>query len=193
MRLFAAIDLPESVRGLLAQRGRTLGTELKLRPRWVASENLHLTLVFLGRAERGSLPGVEGAMRRAATTIEPFRLRVSAGGAFPPSGRARVLWAGVDPIGEVTSLHEALRGELEAAGVGAADASRFHPHVTLARCRPPLVRALVDRALEMLRNLDSEPFDVAGVTLYESHTLPTGARHEALNRFDLGRRAGDRQ
>lgn len=191
MRLFAAIDLPESVRALLAQRGEALGAALKTRVRRVPSENLHLTLFFLGQAERASVPRIEDAMQSVAAAVAPFQLRLTAGGAFPPAGRARVLWAGVEPIGEVTSLHDALQRELDAVGVADADAARFHPHVTLARCRPPLSRALTDEALASLHDLGSEPFAVTAMTLYESHTLPSGARHDTLGRYDLERPGGD--
>lgn len=190
MRLFIAIDLPDSVRAMLARRMETMRRKLQGPARWVPPGNLHLTLVFLGQVEARFLDEVKTATGRATAASAAFRLRLSAGGAFPAAGRARVLWAGVEAGAELQSLHARLAQELEAFSPNEEASRTFHPHVTLARCRPPLGRAAADAALGVLRDLSSDPFDADPVTLYESHTRPDGARHVPLARFPLAGPAG---
>jgi 2'-5' RNA ligase len=193
MRLFIAIDLPDFVRSLLGRRVESLRREVRIRARWVPSSNLHLTLVFLGQVQAQFLGTVKAAARRAAAVGAPFRLRLNSGGSFPRSGRARVLWAGVEAGEALASLHTRLQAELRGVdGVSTDDERDFHPHVTLARCRPPLSRAATGKTMERLRDVQSEFFEVRSVSLYESHTLPAGARHVRLESFALGASSGDR-
>ena len=86
--------LDEATRDALAARVE------RLRPRaggvaWVAPENLHVTLKFLGGVEAERLPLVREALDRAVAGRAPFDLVVSGLGAFPTPTRPRVLWAGI--------------------------------------------------------------------------------------------------
>jgi 2'-5' RNA ligase len=70
--------------------------------------------------------------------------------------------------------------EESAQGAGLAPEERpFHPHLTLARIRPPVdVRGLLDEELDL-----SWPCD--RVVVYRSHLGRGGARYEPLDSVDL--------
>ena len=92
-RLFVAIDLPEPVKDDL----------LKLAPsfegaRWVGGPELHLTLRFLGEVDEAGCSRLAAAL--CGVRFAAFPLALSDVGHFPPGGRARVLWVGMQPSRE---------------------------------------------------------------------------------------------
>src|SRR5690606_39982385 len=68
--------------------------------RWVAPENLHITLRFLGSVPERRLADVAGALAEASRLVGPFLLELGSCGYFPPRGTPRVLWVGVAAGGD---------------------------------------------------------------------------------------------
>src|SRR6185295_11606101 len=110
-RLFVAVDLGTAVRRALDELEREL-KPLARDARWVAPENAHLTLAFLGSMEEARVPELSKALGPVAAGAAPFELRLQGGGAFGSSRKPRVLWVGVE--GDVATL-QALHGRTEAA------------------------------------------------------------------------------
>ena len=182
LRTFVALLLPDRVRAGLA----AVSSELRAQTRgltWVAPDNLHLTLRFLGEVDAAALERVRDAVAVAAAAVAPFSVNLGGLGGFPTGRAPRVLWASVAAGGERV---EALFAELEAALVarGIPGESRaFHPHVTLARARDPR------GAKELLRVLGSGPafgeVRVEALHLMRSELSPRGARYSVLTAAPL--------
>jgi RNA 2',3'-cyclic 3'-phosphodiesterase len=177
LRLFVALDLPETARSaLLAFREAAADPEV-WRP--VAPEAIHLTLAFLGRRPETDVAAIEGVLR-AASGPAP-RLALAAGLLLPPR-RARVLCAEVDdPDGTLVALQERVSNGLAEAGVYEPEKRPYRAHVTVARLRP---RKRPPRAVSG----EPEPLEFSGgpLTLYVSRLHPKGARYEPLARVSLG-------
>lgn len=154
---------------------------------WVAAENFHVTVKFLGAVDEARIPAIADALCAAAARHRAFEIDVEGLGAFPVESRPRVLWAGVgrgaDALSAVaSSVEHAL------AGVGFVRAERpFTAHITLARVRvprrdPALARAL---AAATTRPLGRSPVDA--IALMRSDLSPRGARYSTLvsARFEL--------
>ena len=62
--------------------------------RWLAPEQQHLTLRFIGELDKGRLDEVAEAL--AMVRARPFELLLEGLGHFPPRGEPRVLWVGVE-------------------------------------------------------------------------------------------------
>jgi 2'-5' RNA ligase len=83
------------------------------------------------------------------------------------------------------SLYGELRDRLVQLGYE-AERRPFSPHLTVARVKDmnradiPPVRAALAQASAAL-----DPFTAASVTLFRSHTSPSGARYESLLRVPL--------
>lgn len=180
LRLFLAAEVPEDVKQ---------SVEVSIEPwrqsvpdaRWIPPENWHITLKFLGAAERGLLPWIEETIGAVASAHEPVEARLTNLGAFPSAGRARVLWAGVDEPGNrlaalVSDLETALARDFR------VELRRFHPHLTVARSEPPL--RLPDRFATT--TVTSGPFTVARIVLFQSHLQRPHSRYERLRRFPIG-------
>jgi 2'-5' RNA ligase len=183
MRLFVAVLLPDAVRRALAaavDRLRPLAPGVA----WVASENLHVTLKFLGEVDDGRVTQVREALARAVPAGAPFDVRVRAMGAFPGAARARVLWAGIADAGPLAALADRVDTALGTAGFP-RDERPFAAHVTLGRVREPRRDAALAAALAEAATVDFGLVRVDQVVLVRSQLSPRGARHSPVGAWPL--------
>ena len=163
MRLFAALDLPASVRDDLAGWARSaVGSDDRLR--LVPAASLHVTLVFLG--ERPD-PGPAAAAMTSALDPPPPAPALSVDGALWLSPRRpHVLTVGLaDPSGQLARIQAAVLDALVREAGQEAERRRFRPHVTVARVRGRL------RPFELPAPPPAD-FRPGSVTLYRSITSP---------------------
>jgi 2'-5' RNA ligase len=183
LRAFLAVDPPAELRARLLEAAERLRAAAPSGARWVAAENLHLTLKFLGEIREDDVPRlVERASAKLAGEA-PFEVAFAGFGAFPNAREARVLWLGaVRGAGALAKLARKL--DAAARAIGAERERRpFEAHLTLARLRDP---ARVE--LERIPALDSVAWTVEEVVLYESRPSPGGPRYVPLAHLPL--RAG---
>jgi 2'-5' RNA ligase len=135
LRSFVAVEIPAEIQGALA---RSIAPLQKALPdqliRWVAPQNVHLTLKFLGDVSPANLEQLAGALKAEALTHDPFTMSVGGLGAFPNPRRARILWIGLEAPAALMAL---LRGvEAVSARLGYPSEDRpFSPHLTVGRVR----------------------------------------------------------
>ena len=101
--------------------------------RWLAPEQMHLTLSFLGNVHGD----VEEALKKNLKAIEwkSFFLPLLGVGVFPGKGRPNVIWIGVGRgHPHLFQLHKRVQEAAIESGLE-PDLRSFHPHITLARCR----------------------------------------------------------
>lgn len=185
MRLFVAVPLPEAVRRAAAALVDALRPELP-PARWVAAENLHLTVAFLGDQPDDRLGPLVASLAGGCRGVAPFEAALGEAGSFPDRGRARVAWiAFVAPAAALERLERAISGACRAAGAAPAGRTRFHPHVTLARCRGGWGRTARRRWATAVPPGLGGAFPVGEATLFESRLAPDGARYRPLARLPL--------
>ena len=103
------------------------------RLRWAVTENLHLTVRFLGATAPDRVPDLVAATEATARMVAPFTVRLAGAGAFPTPDRPRVVWLGIiDGAAELAALAVALSGELAGRGWD-PDERPFRAHLTLGR------------------------------------------------------------
>lgn len=182
-RLFVAVALDGAARracAAVAERLRGAG----FAARYVAAENYHLTVAFLGGVDAERVAEIGGAIGAVAGDVPAFGLTVQHVGAFPDASRPKVAWIGpAEPVPAFGTLCGVVRSTLVAAGFTFdKDAD---PHVTLARADGRV----------RLPELPAPPIPVAvdALTLFRSHTDAAGARYEALDRYPLRGEAGPRE
>lgn len=179
-RLFLAVEVPRSAKGVVTAAIRPW-REAFPNARWVPPERWHVTLKFLGWTPARLATWVEETVGGFVGAHPPVTTRVRGLGAFPSTGRGRVLWAGIDdPANDLA----ALVADLE-TGLGEkfrAEMRRFHPHLTVARSEPPLRLPESYAATP----LTSEAFVADRVVLFRSHVQGRTTRYEPLRTFSLG-------
>jgi 2'-5' RNA ligase len=132
LRLFVALDLPQTVRQELHNIQRRLRDHNRA-VRWSDPASMHLTLHFLGETPKRFVAPLLAGLH--AITVSPVRLHLNQLGCFPASGPLRVVWAGLDgDLDGLASLHRAVGRVIESVGL-AVDQRPFTPHITLARAR----------------------------------------------------------
>lgn len=176
-RLFVAIDLPEEIR----QKMITIRSDLS-GARWVPTEQLHLTLRFIGDADDALLLALRRGLEE--TTALPFSLTFSGIGRFPVRGNPRVLWVGLATSSPLLALQRHV--ELACVKAGAIKAEqRFFPHITVARLKGSTdeeVAAFFSRNAEFR----CDPFTAKEFHLYESTLTGQGAIHRVVESYRLG-------
>ena len=185
MRLFVALAIPSAVRTHLA----ALTTDLRAleskspakKPRWTRSENLHVTLKFIGNV----VPEKRDEIRTSLTRVRserPVELRFRGLGFFPDAKRPRVVWAGVTGSPNL----EVIAADIERAlaGLGIPSERRaFRPHLTLARSEPGAFSPQLRAAIEKNAARDLGAFCTNQFHLIESQLKPTGAEYTTLQSF----------
>ena len=180
MRLFVAVDVGARVAraadALVDElRARTARLAPRARVTWIPAERMHLTLRFIGETDETTFRAIEAALA-VRMAIPPFDVTVAGAGAFPSSGRPRVLWAGISSGADTLSLLEReVTSRLEKVGL-APETKPYRPHLTLARIRdastlrsPELMTGLTDVVLGTIH--------VDASTLFESRLSPQGPAH----------------
>jgi len=191
MRLFFAVLLSEEVREVVAreqERLRAAAGDNGIR--WVAPEQFHYTLKFLGETPPEKVPAITEAARSIAGQHAPLLLTLAGLGAFPNARRPQVLWVGAaDGLPLLTRLAESLEKELAEQGFPPENRP-FNPHLTLARIKTPAGEKAAAQALAALPDAQKmvDGFGVIPVgnfVLMRSELRPTGAVYTVLETFTL--------
>jgi len=137
LRVFVAVPLGDAARDEVRALVDAVAGDLRVpaagRLRWAVTENLHLTVRFLGPTAPDRVPDVAAAAESAARRLAPFQVRIGDPGAFPTPARPRVVWLGIAAgTPELTELAAALGDELAERG-WPRDERPFRVHLTLAR------------------------------------------------------------
>jgi 2'-5' RNA ligase len=176
MRLFVAIPLPDEVRSRLGALCFGLPGA-----RWVAPENMHLTLRFVGEADAGAARDVDENLRDIRAPA--FEMAINEIGFFDRGREVHTLWAGVAR----SEALQFLRDKVESAVVRAGfepEPRKFKAHVTIARLKGARV-ARVGAWLNGMAPFATAPFAVEAFALVESLLGRDGARYRALAEYPL--------
>ncbi len=185
MRLFVAIEIPSEIRLELERRSLPARPNLP-RARWLRPQAMHLTLAFLGDTDPEVLPQLHRELRRAFAAGEPMALTMAEVGAFPPRGRKRVLWVGVEAEGDLGGLQARVAEAVEQAAGIEVERRPYHPHLTLGRCKPPWPPAAVARLAAAFGEQPAGAFTAERGSLIASELHRSGARYSTVETYPLG-------
>jgi 2'-5' RNA ligase len=166
MRLFVALSLPDDLRDSLS--GLSCGLP---GARWVAPENLHLTLRFIGEVAGHEAEDIDAAL--SGIRLPRFPLTLAGVGDFGDDRRLRSVWVGVEANATLERLQAKIEQAVQRAGQP-PEKRKFKPHVTLARFKSHPGERLKDYFAQrsMFR---APPFEVTAFTLYSSYLSHEGA------------------
>lgn len=176
IRLFVGIALPDLLRERLAALGGGLPNA-----RWVAPENLHLTLRFIGEVDEATGHEIHEAL--AAVRAPAFFFELAGFDLFGSGSRAHTLWAGVERNPPLAHLREKIESALVRLGLP-PDTRKFSPHVTVAR----LNNVPAGRLRGFLAGnglFRSGPVPCDRFTLFSSHLGRNGASYAAEAEYTL--------
>jgi len=189
IRTFVAVELAPSV----AARAGKLIDELRVssaQVNWVKTQQMHLTLKFLGDVQDTETPDICRVVADVAKTFEPFEITCRGAGAFPTAEHPRTLWIGIeDGAEELCNLQATLEQSLKDALGFPKEARRFQPHLTIGRVKhePPSTRGELTALLVKHANFDADLSVIDEVVVFASFLGRSGPSYEALGRADLGK------
>lgn len=185
-RTFIAIEAVDEVHGRALHAIDELASAAG-DVKWVAPDNLHWTLQFLGDITDEVMAAACRIVGRIAASHGPFSLTAHGVGAFPKIERPRTLWLGADEGSEpLCALQDELEEALCELGFRGEN-RRFVPHLTLGRLGrySRATPALVER-LESLADFSGGSMAVDEVTVYASELERSGPVYHVLATAPLG-------
>jgi 2'-5' RNA ligase len=146
--------------------------------RWAPADSAHITLHFFGAITTEEADRALTVLRPVMSARPRMTLRLLGLGSFPPRGRARVLWWGVD--GDVAALSACARASvtaLRAVGFPVEDRT-YRPHCTLGRPRQPWPPEASKSWRSRADDVPVTPaYSADRAVLYESLTTAGGTVH----------------
>ncbi|MBU4303753.1 MAG: RNA 2',3'-cyclic phosphodiesterase [Candidatus Omnitrophica bacterium] len=194
MRLFIAIRLPENIRKEISLLQLRLGKTAR-RVKWVAPENIHLTLKFIGEAQEEQVENITRAMAEAVKGINPFVISLAALGAFPSLREARVIWVGINK-GREESEKIAQRLQVSLKNIAPQDDKPFKSHITIGRVKSGRSMRPKGRGWDAVEVSESSPlqeglsiekkeFNAEKITLFKSTLTHQGSSYEIIKEIFL--------
>jgi len=185
IRTFIAIEIPEDI----ISKFRELQEAIKVydfKIRWVRSENIHLTLKFLGDVEEVKIGEIAETISKTVEGYTPISLKAKGIGVFPSIKRPSVLWVGLTgQLESLVGLQKRLDENLKVLGFP-GEKRPFKGHLTMGRIKTKIdVRKFGD-ALMAFRNFESETFTADQIVFYRSELKPSGAVYTELANASLG-------
>lgn len=188
-RLFIACPLPETYKKAIVQFQK----QQPMHYRWIAPENWHITLLFLGDFPEDRIENLQEFLNGFFASQQPVVLIPKAFIFAPKLQKARMIWLRFYEETHYDQLCATLYEELESwyAGNNIPFNLQLHkrqiPHVTLARFKP--VNAQNHLFLKSKNLVEDLPeLTIHQASLFESIRKPEGAVYHNLGSFDFGRK-----
>lgn len=149
----------------------------------VRSENIHLTLKFLGNIdEELDVKPIKDILQKVAGHHASFRVLFKGTGAFPKPAKMRVAWIGIDS----PELEELAKDVIDSLPANAGEKLQsFRAHLTIGRVKFSDGIDRARRVLERYRDHDFGSINVNEFLLIKSTLTPQGPIYEILERFPL--------
>jgi 2'-5' RNA ligase len=187
MRAFIAIELPIAIKDALSKIQDKLEAE-KLQINWVKSQNLHLTLKFLGDISSEQLIQIKQLITEITKTASGFKIKLETLGVFPNAHAPRIVWIGTNqPPLELKQLAQQLETRLPVSGIPREGRS-FHAHITIGRIKSRLIPSDLEKAFDKVEKdviNASWELECGRITLFESTLGPGGPTYTVLGKFKI--------
>ncbi len=185
IRAFVAVSLSSAVQSSVEKLIRSLRQEID-GVKWVDTQNLHITLKFLGDVPMNELHRIIAAIQRGAESVETFDLEFRGCGVFPNAEQPRTIWIGAGQGSEeLTVAATAIEDELFKLGFP-KEHRRFSPHLTIGRVKRDVrVSEAVSGFLTERSELAFGSSGVDEVIVYSSELTRNGPIYDELATIPL--------
>jgi 2'-5' RNA ligase len=190
MRSFVAInfshDIIEKITDIIQYfKSQTPDKALK----WVAPDNLHMTVKFLGEVPEGNIERVKEIILEALQGRHAFEIGVEGLGMYPNKNNPRVIWLGIQGGDPLVEIHKRLDAALLEAAI-TPDKHSLSPHLTIARIRRNAERETVQDVGKTFSQFKVDSLGtclIDQVHLYKSILTPEGPIYTSLLSIPLNK------
>jgi 2'-5' RNA ligase len=184
LRSFIAIEIPPTIQDAISCQTESLkGNFPTPSIRWVPSNNIHLTLKFLGETSPQNIDQLARSLEIEINQIEPFSIPFSETGIFPNVRKPRIIWIGLSHSPKLVIIHKLIESVTATFGFKREERS-FSPHITLGRVNEIFPALNYKKLLEDIRSIDIsiiEELEVKSVTIFKSDLKPKGPIYTAIH------------
>jgi len=179
-RIFIAINLPKEIKNELAKFQVQWQEEIPAK--WVRSENLHITLAFLGYLKSEEISSICESIKKITENYSPFFINLNKI-SFVPYKKLppKMIWVIGESTKELVNLRNDIKSTLK------IEEEPFSPHITLARIRQWEFKKIERYEIPDIETEISLSFEVCSIDLMESHLKRTGPEYITLESFKLGK------
>ena len=194
IRSFISIEIPRPIREQMVHVSEPL-KKVRGKFNWSSTNNLHITLKFLGDCTRGRLESISKRLAEIASRHNPFEMTFGGVGVFPSHSAPRIVWVGVkDGLERLVNLSKDVADSMEEIGFK-KESRPFRPHITLARVKHLSSRNELKSAIEALPQVEIDSMTADHIFLMRSQLRARGAVYTVIERlcFSGGQSAPDSQ
>ncbi len=188
MRIFLAIDLPDSVKNRIMELEKKLTLYSKFI-RLSKSDNLHFTVKFLGEQNDFSVSSIKEKVKKTINDIEAFEININKSGIFGSLKYPKILWLGENNVNFI-NFSQTVNYALD---VFRHEEKSPVCHLTIGRIKNMPVKDVIT-ALNICKSFvdkNNLRFSVDSVYLYESKLLRSGAVYKKIGKFHMKERVYD--
>ncbi len=175
MRLFLAVDLPQSVKNELDQQLRALKKEYAFF-NWVPPENYHITLHFFG--ERNDVDKIKQKIEEAVFDINSFNLYAWNASLFMQNNI--LLYISFRREKKMEEIAERINKSFQGG-----DEKKFIAHLTIARARIPSKQQYLNLKKKLLQLPIEIEFAVNKIHLFQSIIEGKRPSYKKISGFSL--------
>ena len=182
IRTFIAIDIPVS------QKVTEIINELKktqIDAKIVETENMHLTLKFLGDIDENLIDEIEKIIKDAILNMQPFEITLKNLGVFPNQKYMKVAWIGVENAEHLKKIAETIDTKLKDLGFE-KEKRPFSVHLTIARIKSAKNKEKLIDLIDKYQNTELQKIKINKIILKKSILTPKGPIYTNLKEIKVG-------
>lgn len=182
-RTFFAIDIQFDaiLSGVLADIRNQLKED---KIKWTPSDQLHLTLKFLGDTPENSIQNIINIVSQPLGKMPASTLQLFSIGLFKNLRNPRIIWVGIKPCPFLQQAMQLLNYSLIPFGY-TADKTEFLPHLTIGRIKEIKQTEKLGKLIERYQDESFGTVSVKEIVFYESILKPEGPQYIPLTHFPL--------
>lgn len=182
MRLFVSLDLDDKIKQEIGNITNSLRKE-DIDVKWVPTDNLHITLKFLGEVSEDDVNKIENQIAEALKEVKQFKIYLEGAGFFGNKKSIRVVWIDVKGGKEkVLELMKGMDNQLEWVNENEHKPS---VHLTIGRVRSNRGSELLLKKLEEMKDVKFGECKVKEIILKASELRRGGPIYSDIKVFPL--------
>ena len=153
--------------------------------KWVRSQNMHLTIKFIGAFNSNDLQNARTGLEKALKSIHPFNIEIKKMGAFPSLSRPKVVWLGINADNTLNPLVKIINSETEKLGYP-SEQRPFSAHITLGRVKSYASLdelKMIGNLVNANKNIEIGTQEVVELFFFRSELTPGGPVYSELFRI----------
>jgi 2'-5' RNA ligase len=180
MRTFIAIDIPAKVKKAVSETIADIKKANLVEGNFVKSEQLHLTLKFLGEVQEKDVEKVSLILEEISKTTKKFTVELKGLGHF----NEKILWIGSPENNEIVNLANGIDEKLSKLGF-AKEIRPFAIHLTLCRIKNLKNSKRFAEFIAKYKDKSFGKFAVSEIKLMKSTLSEEGPIYEVIRGFNL--------